>query len=144
MLFYKKIEFNLIYLSVRDLDLIMFRKEILKMYNDNTNYGLKPNSIYYVHLIDLSSNNGNINVLINTPFYLLSRKDNEECIEELFFKLLPYLQSFLKSCNDNYPTWFGLFIAPINTNYINTKYFASYKQECLKHNAKTTKYKQCI
>ena len=106
------------------------------MYNDNINYGFKLNSIYHVHLIDLSSNNGNINVLISTPFCLLSKMDNEECIEELFFKLLPYLQSFLKSCNDDYPNWFGLFIAPISTDYINTKYFAIYKQECLNYNVK--------
>lgn len=87
----KKIEFNLTYFNVRDLDLVMFRKEIVKMYNDNTNYGFKLNYIYNVHLIDLFSNNpANTNVLISIPFYLLSKTDNEECIEELFFKLLPY------------------------------------------------------
>ena len=101
---YKKIEFNLIYLSVKDLDLVIFRKEIIRMYNDNINYGFKLNSIYHLHLIDLSSNNlVNSNVLISIPFFLLNNTDNEECIEELFFKLLPHLQSFLKNSHDNYP-----------------------------------------
>jgi hypothetical protein len=99
----KKIEFNIIYLNIRCLDLPLFRKEILIMFNDHVNYDFKTNCIYYIHLINLYDNNLNGNILTTIPFKLTSKTDDEEFIEELYFELYPYLENFLSKNDNPYP-----------------------------------------
>jgi len=133
----KKIEFNLLYFNVRSLDIVLFRKEFIDMFNDNINYEFRTNFTYYLNLLNTPSyfmNKNNSLAII--PFTLISKEDKEEYIEELFFQLYPFLQKILKDSNNNYPCWFELFIAPFRINYVNTKYFARYKEECLNHNNK--------
>jgi hypothetical protein len=101
---FKKIEFNLLYLNIKDLNIASFRKEIINIFNDNINYNFNINKIYYVYLLDSSKNNSyESNVITMVPFGLTSENDVEEYIEELFFQLSPSLQNFLKKHDYPHP-----------------------------------------
>jgi len=87
--------FYLKYFHIRNFDLTFFKEEILLIFgNKHPLYrcNFHVNTVYIIHLF---LPNGRI--IGKVPFKLLSVKDDEDLIEDIYFDLYVYLDKYLKS-----------------------------------------------
>jgi len=109
---------------IMHLNIDIFHKEILRIFNDEINYNFKPNSVYYLHLLDPYGH-----VLVAIPFILQSKNDNEDRIEDLYIKLFPFLQKFLAKYEKYNPDYFIIYIDSNINEYITYKDQVFYKKK---------------
>jgi len=129
------------YFHIYDLSLSNFRDEIISIFKNNDpiyKYDFQVSSIYYLHLFQ-----PNGFIIGKLPLKLLSTEDNEDTIEDLFLDLLPCVNKYLKSLEEQeiieFPSYIGIYVSAYAESRIDPKELALIKDKGLDSNLRAYK-----
>jgi hypothetical protein len=141
IMFKNTLKFYMVYFHINDFNLINFREEIISIYKNNDpiyDYDFQVNSLYYLHLFQ-----PNGLIIGRLPIKLLSVKDYEDVIEDLFLDLLPYIDKYLKRLETQefpeFPSYIGMYVSALPEDTINPKELVLIKDKQLNGNLRAYK-----